>query len=172
MSYIGSKRSSSLVSFDEGTIGSGVVFPAGHVIRYLEAIYDGATTDTSVNNSWEYWPNLVIDVIPASQSSKFLLIANLHTKAGGLYKYLGCAIKITSPVDAEISGRMQVSQGDNNGYALSMTLVGYYHPNTTSQCTFKVGYIDTEDASTIYFNTSGQTSTAFTSRLSLLEFAG
>jgi len=28
MSYIGSKRSSSLVSFDEGTIGSGVVFPA------------------------------------------------------------------------------------------------------------------------------------------------
>lgn len=33
MSYIGSKRSSSLVSFDEGTIGSGVVFPAGHVIR-------------------------------------------------------------------------------------------------------------------------------------------
>jgi len=27
MSYIGSKRSSSLVSFDEGTIGSGVVFP-------------------------------------------------------------------------------------------------------------------------------------------------
>jgi hypothetical protein len=33
MSYIGSKRSSSLVSFDEGTIGSGVVFPAGHVIQ-------------------------------------------------------------------------------------------------------------------------------------------
>jgi hypothetical protein len=30
MSYIGSKRSSSLVSFDDGTIGSGVVFPAGH----------------------------------------------------------------------------------------------------------------------------------------------
>ena len=27
MSYIGSKRSSSLVSFDDGTIGSGVVFP-------------------------------------------------------------------------------------------------------------------------------------------------
>ena len=31
MSYIGSKRSSSLVSFDEGTIGSSVVFPAGFV---------------------------------------------------------------------------------------------------------------------------------------------
>jgi hypothetical protein len=32
MSYIGSKRSSSLVSFDDGTIGSGVVFPAGHIV--------------------------------------------------------------------------------------------------------------------------------------------
>jgi hypothetical protein len=34
--YVGSKRSSSLVSFDEGTIGSGVVFPAGHVIKTSE----------------------------------------------------------------------------------------------------------------------------------------
>jgi len=31
--YIGSKRSSSLVSFDDGTIGSGVVFPAGHIVQ-------------------------------------------------------------------------------------------------------------------------------------------
>ena len=31
--YVGSKRSSSLVSFDEGTIGSGVVFPAGHILQ-------------------------------------------------------------------------------------------------------------------------------------------
>jgi len=31
--YIGSKRSSSLVSFDDGTIGSGVTFPAGHIVQ-------------------------------------------------------------------------------------------------------------------------------------------
>jgi hypothetical protein len=31
--YVGSKRSSSLVSFDEGTIGSNVVFPAGHIVQ-------------------------------------------------------------------------------------------------------------------------------------------
>jgi hypothetical protein len=35
MSYIGSKRSSSLVSLDEGTIGDNVKFPAGHVIQVV-----------------------------------------------------------------------------------------------------------------------------------------
>lgn len=43
--YIGSKRSSSLVSFDEGTIGSGVTFPAGHIIQTV------SFTSTSGSNT-------------------------------------------------------------------------------------------------------------------------
>ena len=55
MSYIGSKRSSSLVSFDDGTIGSGVVFPAGHIIQtqildWQETSGDIFTTNSSYSN--------------------------------------------------------------------------------------------------------------------------
>lgn len=46
MSYIGSKRSSSLVSFDEGTIGSGVVFPP---IGQLSFWHGNASVSTSVD---------------------------------------------------------------------------------------------------------------------------
>jgi len=49
--YIGSKRSSSLVSFDDGTIGSGVTFPAGvatHTVHAFEAASNWIeTTSTS-----------------------------------------------------------------------------------------------------------------------------
>jgi len=44
--YIGSKRSSSLVSFDDGTIGSGVVFPAGHVLQVQNSYSTTATQKT------------------------------------------------------------------------------------------------------------------------------
>jgi len=55
MSYIGNKRSSSLVSFDDGTIGSGVVFPAGHIIQtqildWQETTGDIFTTNSSFSN--------------------------------------------------------------------------------------------------------------------------
>jgi hypothetical protein len=50
MSYIGSKRSSSLVSFDEGTIGSGVVFPAGHVIQIQSSTLTAPETTSSTTS--------------------------------------------------------------------------------------------------------------------------
>ena len=54
MSYIGSKRSSSLVSFDDGTIGGGVVFPAGHVIQVVHTeSTETNTLDTTYTNYYE-----------------------------------------------------------------------------------------------------------------------
>jgi len=49
--YIGSKRSSSLVSFDEGTIGSGVTFPAGHVIQVVQHVFTGIANINSVSTN-------------------------------------------------------------------------------------------------------------------------
>jgi microcystin-dependent protein len=63
MSYIGSKRSSSLVSFDEGTIGSGVVFPTfvGMIASFATSsftdesgVVTGAPTGWIVCNGAEY----------------------------------------------------------------------------------------------------------------------
>jgi len=50
MSYIGSKRSSSLVSFDEGTIGSGVTFPAHHIIQIESSQTQAAQTITTLTD--------------------------------------------------------------------------------------------------------------------------
>jgi len=76
MSYIGSQRSSSLVSFDEGTIGSGVVFPAGHVIWFEEVTYNIQATFTST--SFTTLSDIMsIEITPKSPSSHFYLSANI-----------------------------------------------------------------------------------------------
>jgi len=79
MSYIGSKRSSSLVSFDEGTIGSGVVFPAGHIINIWPAI---RTTqyDHTAGTDWTTVSDLSIPITIGS-GNKVLIMASLQISA-------------------------------------------------------------------------------------------
>jgi len=109
MSYIGSKRSSSLVSATEitldgaklkssgdsitksdgttavlsesggvvtlnnGTIGSGVVFPAGHVIQVVQNPTNAGSTTTSLD--FEDITNFSVDITPSSSSNKIFIIA-------------------------------------------------------------------------------------------------
>jgi hypothetical protein len=87
MSYIGSKRSSSLVSFDEGTIGSGVQFPAGGTgnavsIAFIQERHADGTNKPSVAgenkrelNTINYDPDSLI----SSVSSSEFTIANAGT---------------------------------------------------------------------------------------------
>ena len=80
MSYIGSKRSSSLVSFDEGTIGSGVVFPAGHVIQVE---YDN--DDQAQNTKASFEDYLQINITPKKSGNLIFItatIATYHTSLG------------------------------------------------------------------------------------------
>jgi hypothetical protein len=80
MSYIGSKRSSSLVSFDEGTIGSGVVFPAGHVIQVE---YDN--DDQAQNTTAGFEDYLQINITPKKSGNLIFItatIATYHTSLG------------------------------------------------------------------------------------------
>jgi hypothetical protein len=71
--YVGSKRSSSLVSFDEGTIGSGVVFPAGHVIQVVYAESTTATSITSTTQGSGTSTGLSATITPVSSSNKFFI---------------------------------------------------------------------------------------------------
>jgi hypothetical protein len=77
MSYIGSKRSSSLVSFDEGTIGSDVVFPAGHVIQVE---YD--TDDTAQNTTASFVNYLQINITPKKSGNLIFITATHHLSTG------------------------------------------------------------------------------------------
>jgi hypothetical protein len=70
MSYIGSKRSSSLVSFDEGTIGDNVKFPDGCFIgvAFLADVNDGYAGASSTSytirslNTVKYSVNLPVSI--------------------------------------------------------------------------------------------------------------
>jgi len=81
MSYIGSKRSSSLVSFDEGTIGSGVVFPTGHIVQTITA--ETATEYlTTSSSTWTELTNLRLYITPTVPNSKLLIALNGVAKMG------------------------------------------------------------------------------------------
>jgi len=87
MSYIGSKRSSSLVSFDEGTIGSGVVFPAGGTgnavsIAFIQERHADGTNKGSVAGENKRELNTIYydpDSLISSVSSSEFTIANAGT---------------------------------------------------------------------------------------------
>lgn len=74
--YVGSKRSSSLVSFDEGTIGSGVVFPADHVIQVVTAI---TSTETYITTTSYTDSGLTATITPSSTTSKILVFVSQQT---------------------------------------------------------------------------------------------
>jgi hypothetical protein len=82
--YIGSKRSSSLVSFDEGTIGSGVVFPAGIVIQTKQFIFSKVanTTSTSMTQITDGSVDFK-DSITVKANSKILVRATLTLGSTG-----------------------------------------------------------------------------------------
>ena len=73
--YVGSKRSSSLVNFDEGTIGSGVVFPAGHVIQVTDEQNLGSAVTTSTANV--AWTTTYPSVKPLVSGSKIIAVFNV-----------------------------------------------------------------------------------------------
>jgi len=78
MSYIGSKRSSSLVSFDEGTIGSGVTFPAGHVITHSTYYSEDAIAYYETTSSSYTDMGLEISITPKSSSADSFIVVNFY----------------------------------------------------------------------------------------------
>tara|TARA_S200002703_G_scaffold26470_4_gene22740 strand:+ start:211 stop:774 length:564 start_codon:yes stop_codon:yes gene_type:complete len=148
MSYIGSKRSSSLVSFDEGTIGSGVVFPAGHVIKIEQTIVSGAQTVTT-GNSWGTAISVSIQTTKAN--SKILVIPNVYF--GLLYDegYNGAARIIRNyPSNSTLAigsttihsttntvGHYHISDSENTRWQQSMSLIIRDTPNAPAGTTIE-----------------------------------
>ena len=144
--YIGSKRSSSLVSFDDGTIGSGVVFPAGHVIQVVPG---STTTETVISTSTFEDTDLTASITPSSTSSKILVFVNQQVRnAASNPSTLGCRLRLLRN-----SGNILSLSGENSGQFDSFEITadgggnvrfaGYISfnyldsPSTTSLVTYK-----------------------------------
>jgi hypothetical protein len=132
MSYIGSKRSSSLVSFDDGTIGSGVVFPTGHVIRTLT--FESTTAVT----------NEVDQFVPIDSTNTSIQITN-YTYGNTLLIWASMFVVVQ-----ENSGMVRCS-----GYYKTGGVEG--SPSTPSTSTWtSTGYIGYRKTSTNTFVTADE----------------
>jgi hypothetical protein len=86
MSYIGSKRSSSLVSFDEGTIGSGVVFPAGHIISVPLCVKTNVGVTSIYTGSTSYDSLLGFSFQTTKSSADSFLVFNFYSGMSNYYQ--------------------------------------------------------------------------------------
>jgi len=171
MSYIGSKRSSSLVSFDEGTIGSGVVFPAGMVIGSAITFFNQITSYTMQAGAAEgdYGLNTGIDIddltvtyTPLSTSNKlfvsgvmnFGVTGDTTGKAycgvrvkrqvnGGGYSMLTAAMNTDTAAMPGTSSRIGIA-GYSNRYAASNS-TQYGHTSFN----LHFGFTDSSHVSTV-----------------------
>jgi len=125
MSYIGSKRSSSLVSFDDGTIGSGVVFPAGHVIQTNYILSTSISDDATVNGTTRIG-TVNVEFNRKLANSYFLIyIASLiYRPSTSGQSNLGYQIKVNGVVDSNTS----IMVKDDN----SWHKVGQFFKDTTT----------------------------------------
>jgi len=115
--YIGSKRSSSLVSFDDGTIGSGVVFPAGHVIQTKTDTFTPSSAYTITTSGDDYLgANLEVTITPNSTSNTLLI----HLFIPEYYN------NSTSPRAVLTGFRYDANFSSGNGTSLGNSIVSGY----------------------------------------------
>jgi len=121
--YIGSKRSSSLVSFDEGTIGSGVVFPAGHPIllsssENTSAVASVEFDNTVITSTYKHYILRIHKIIPATD----IVYLNLafSTDNGSSFRNVATG-KVYSQVGASSTGAESTAE-TTDGLSLGTSL--------------------------------------------------
>ena len=167
--YIGSKRSSSLVSFDEGAIGSGVVFPVGHVIQVKQFLYTHVY-EINISGSSVFLPAPLGDgsayIQMGSSSNKVLITIQLHyghesnwrSNFAQLYTNnftstydTGSETLITGSGNAGTAGSSTTHFGGN-----TITSSILYSPNTTNKAGFRIKVSGHNDGGNLHLNQNNQ----------------
>jgi hypothetical protein len=117
--YIGSKRSSSLVSFDEGTIDSGVVFPAGHIVQVQYANFHGLKLISGAGNNWTDLPELAVEFTCKTANPKIFLQGQVLWSSGTSSGWMGAHIKYIKQVGTANWADVQANSGNHGGQASS-----------------------------------------------------
>ena len=119
-----------------GTLGSGVTFPTGHVLRVLGDNYTG---NLELTTSYQDVPSLSVNITLSSQSNKIAVMANLAT-----YHYsTGTAIagKLVKTIDSSTSLNYEVADYYNpsgSGIGGNISIMYFDTPNTTSEINYKI----------------------------------
>ena len=146
MSYIGSKRSSSLVSFDEGTIGSGVVFPAGTIVQVKSATTD--QVDSFNTSGFQDVAGFSVDITP-KLGSKILIYVEFRY-GNSTSSNNGVQLLRNSDV-LDLGGSNSTNLGNVNNVSFMDTSFTYYDsPNTDQLITYKLQV--QRSAGTLYIN--------------------
>ena len=169
-----------------GTVGSGVTFPAGHILQTLTA--HKTDTETLSTSTWTAVPGMSLTITPSSTSSKILISvsmqvagdgsANRYIVAGRLYRdstAIGLATDTLYPTTAGffVTGSQLWSN------YVTQHMVNFYldSPSTTSATTYSIKVWDTRDSGIVYINRHHYTNTASdsprgTSSMLIQEIAG
>jgi hypothetical protein len=137
-----------------GTIGSSVVFPAGHVIQAQSAVY---STSTSNNTGSYVDTGLTASITPTSTSSKVLVLVSQNGCYidGGANNILGRIQLLRGASVLAVIGN-EIGEGQSSTIGLT-SVSGMYldSPSTTSFTTYKTqfqganGYFTVQISSTV-----------------------
>jgi len=119
-----------------GTLGTGVTFPTGHVLRVLGDNYTG---NLELTTTYQDVPNLSVDITMSSQTNKIAIMANLATyhHASGT----SCAGILVRTIGVTVSLNYEVADYYNpagSGISGNITIMYFDTPNTTSAINYKI----------------------------------
>jgi hypothetical protein len=145
-----------------GTLGSGITFPAGHVIQVVEGTH--ATEQTTTSTSFVD-TTIDVTITPSSASSKILVIASTHTHINGGAPHVGYyTIYRDSTNLGSGAGFASVWHGhpatgnNDDNLATHVCFQKLDSPNTTSPVEYSI-YVKSNNTSyTCYWSMNGSTS--------------
>ena len=136
------------VSISGGTIGSGVTFPAGHVLQVVQPT--PTTTETAINTSTFTDTGLSATITPSSTSSKILVLVNQQVRnAASNPSTLGCRLRLLRnsgnelSLSGEAAGQFDSFEitADNGGNVRVAGYISFNYldsPSTTSLVTYEI----------------------------------
>ena len=148
-----------------GTIGSGVTFPAGHILQVKNAI--SFTTTYSNSSSWNSASNVVLTITPKSSTSDIFLIATFGCYTGSAYAYYDFyknASDVTETYNLSTGSLGLTSISSNSAWGnASISFNDVCAENSLSEKTYKVSWRNDSSGNTYCGdgNSQGQTLTAF-----------
>ncbi len=149
-----------------GTLGSGVTFPAGHILQIVE----GTLTVQSTTSSTSYVDSgLNASITPSSASNKILILSNMQAcrSSQGGASGLGLRVVRDSTPLYTPGANHNVYWGASGGY-IPWNDQYLDSPNTTSSLTYKIQYASYSGSYSVIVNQGGQ----FRSSITLLEIKG
>ena len=129
------------------TLGSGVTFPAGHVIQVVTGVH---STETFTQSTGFVPTGIRINITPKSASSKFFITCNTsgYSHDGNVQVSYFTIYRDSTNLGASSNGYADIYQGSGSGHDIgtNICISELDSPNTTSGITYEM-YVRSNNAS-------------------------